>query len=338
MKHIGKFQGAFKWKIMLCISFCISEIFVWKTYSFDFFDIILIMLIYLCETILISQKPINALLALISCFFISMNLTFYYCEFAFLPLIILLLYIGAIAVLFLFITMLFRHPETGIELYTFTEKVVWICLQLTTWVLTYISISQIFEFTKEHQNLMLEFNYALDINIIANHLYSSESSLFIILSILLLAVLIATGLLTRSCSTLSNVLPLLVIIPNDLKETLITFGNCWPIEQWMYSLLGLVLLYFMLFILYNYMATYLNKIYKYKLYVLSLNLRICLLLMDIIINIIVDILILYICPITFLSKLILKCPISLSPFILLGELIIMCIYSYIKNNNFKKKN
>ena len=125
MKQIDNYKKyCFKY-ILLGISFCIIEIILGATiYRFDYFDIILILIILICESILISHKPINALLALISGFFISMSLTFYYCEFTFLPLIILLLYIGAIAVLFLFTTMLFRHPETRIELYTFFEKII----------------------------------------------------------------------------------------------------------------------------------------------------------------------------------------------------------------------
>jgi len=215
-------------KYLLWISFCISEILLLDNiHSFDCTDIILIILILICEFILISHKPINALLALISGFFISMSLTFYYCEFAFLPLIILLLYIGAIAVLFLFTTMLFKHPETGIELYTFSEKIIWIGLYLSIWIITYMGISNIFEFTDEHRNLLKEFNFALDINAIANSLYSTESSLFLILSILLLAVLVATGLITRPCPMLSNAFLLLIIIPENFKETINIFCNCW---------------------------------------------------------------------------------------------------------------
>ena len=89
-----------------------------------------------------------------------------------------------------------------------------------------MSISQIFEITDEHRNLISEFNSALDINSIADSLYSSESSLFLILSILLLAVLIATGLITRPCPMISNVLLLLIITPTNFKETVNIFCNC----------------------------------------------------------------------------------------------------------------
>ena len=78
------------------------------------------------------------------------------------------------------------------------------------------------------------------------------------------------------------------------------------------------------------MAVILNKKYNFKLYILPLKLRIGLLSLDIFLNIFIDIIIIYIHPNTILSKLILNCPISLSPLILLAELIIMCIYSYIK--------
>ena len=86
-----------------------------------------------------------------------------------------------------------------------------------------MGISNIFEFTDEHRNLLKEFNFALDINAIANSLYSTESSLFLILSILLLAVLVATGLITRPCPMLSNAFLLLIIIPENFKETINIF-------------------------------------------------------------------------------------------------------------------
>ena len=110
-----------------------------------------------------------------------------------------------------------------------------------------------------------------------------------------------------------------VIVLMFPTETLIEFFNLWPLNQWISSLVGLVVLYW-----------YTTKLYNKRLSIkcnteLSISLRIYMIFSDLIINLVVGLFYMNHRE-TALGQLMVQCPIAISPLIYIIELVIVIYY------------
>jgi len=141
-----------------------------------------------------------------------MGLIFYYCSFTFLPLVILILYVGAIAILFLFVVMLFNHPQNQIEHITPHFKKTLIMSTFFFSLIIYFRLNSLF-LLQENQsvnNIKYEISNYIDINIISEYLYNKEALQFLIVILILLSILFAIALICRRVPvlTIAGSLPL----------------------------------------------------------------------------------------------------------------------------------
>lgn len=329
------------------IVFIIFEI-VWNIfnefpqYHIEQTNIVFLLFYLLIVIILFSEEPIKALLSLICCFFFAMGLIFYYCSFTFLPLVILILYVGAIAILFLFVVMLFNHPQNQIEHITPHFKKTLIMSTFFFSLIIYFRLNSLF-FLQENQsvnNIKYEISNYIDINIISEYLYNKEALQFLIVILILLSILFAIALICRRVPvlTIAGSLPLRPVNSENRtwSESMVQLLQVWSLNQWILTIMGMFSLYYLLFLTWNRFARICKIHFGIKIYILSIRARTYLLFFDLIFNLFIDICVFYYMPGGTLEELIFKCPISLSPFILIGEIIFVIIFNiyikYIKDN------
>ena len=171
-----------------------------------FLDLIIILSIFFSILIIISKNPIVSVLHLIILFiFISCYLIFLGINF--IGLSYLLVYVGAVSILFLFILMLINIRVA--ELLSNTKNN--IPLAILVILALYIPYNNLFSFTKT--NLLIYYNFAnilfvsssnwdnnivdiLDITSIGNVMYTNYSIWLIITSIILLLAMVGSIIIT----------------------------------------------------------------------------------------------------------------------------------------------
>ena len=306
-------------------------------YKLDFSNLIFMIFFLFMWLILFSEEPIKSLLSLIACFFFSMGLVFYYCSLFFLPLVILILYVGAIAVLFLFVVMLFNHPQQQTNLLSMPKKIILTTLVFLFSSIFYFRINYVYFFFESNNNVKYEISNYLDIHLISEWLYDTHSFQFIIITLILLSILFAIALICRSTPPLllAGSLP---IKPNNGANanwfnSILELSQVWSFHQWFFTIIGMFGVYYLLFIIWNRFAKFCKSKFEINLYILNIKARILLLIFDLTFNLIVDVCVFYYMPGGILEELVYNCPISLSPLILFGEVIFLLLY-----NIFKKKN
>lgn len=317
--------------IFLGFEICWNILNEFTKFKLDLSNLISMVFFSLMWVILFSEEPIKSLLSLITCFFFSMGLIFYYCSLFFLPLIILILYVGAIAVLFLFVVMLFNHPQQQINSLTIPKKIILITLVFLFTSIFYFRINYIYFFFESNSNVKYEiFNY-LDINLISEWLYDTHSFQFLIITLILLSILFAIALICRSTSPLLLAGSLPIKPENDTHmnwyNSILKLSQVWPLHQWIFTIIAMFSIYYILFLVWNRFVKFCKSNFGINLYILNIKARIFLLFFDLLFNLIVDVCIFYYMPGGILEELVYKCPISLSPFILFGEVIFIIIYN-----------
>ena len=266
-----------------------------------------------------------------------MGLVFYYCSLFFLPLVILILYVGAIAVLFLFVVMLFNHPQQPANLLTMPKKITLITLIFLFTSIFYFRINYVYFFFESNNNVKYEISNYLDINLISEWLYDTHSFQFVIITLILLSILFAIALICRSTPPLLLAGSLPIKPNNDTNVTwynsILELSQVWSFHQWIFTIIGMFGIYYILFLIWNRFAKFCKTKLGINLYILNIKARIFLLFFDLTFNLIVDVCVFYYMPGGVLEELVYKCPISLSPFILFGELIFLLIYNIYKKEN-----
>lgn len=121
-----------------------------------------------------------------------------------------------------------------------------------------------------------------------------------------------------------NILPL-----NLINIRLLEFFNIWPIEQWISSLFGLVLMYWVATGFYN------KRLKNYKLE-MSFKFRFWMILSDLLINLGLGLYYLGYRE-TIMGQLMLKCPIAVSPVIFVVELLVVILIKEYEIYESKKK-
>ena len=111
---------------------------------------------------------------------------------------------------------------------------------------------------------------------------------------------------------------LTLLFINDFSERFIRFVKIWPAQQWIFSLLGLVIMYWLI-------GSWYNKRLKKQGGWISTQARCIMIIVDIMINIALGMLVMD-SPETVLGMLMLRCPIAVSPGIFLLEYLTFIIY------------
>lgn len=111
---------------------------------------------------------------------------------------------------------------------------------------------------------------------------------------------------------------LTVLFISDFSERFIRFVKIWPAQQWILSLLGLVIMYWLI-------GSWYNKRLKKQGGWISTQARCVMIIVDIMINIALGMLVMD-SPETVLGMLMLRCPIAVSPGIFLLEYLTFIIY------------
>jgi NADH-quinone oxidoreductase subunit J len=315
---------------------------------FDLLEILLVStamvnLIVLSYLLVIISNAILALILLLTVCFISICI-FISQQIEFMSLLLLIVYVGSLAIIFLFVIMLFDskaiNENTKINSY---QKFMWLLVGIIfVFKIVYFSlqiISHEFFFWTKQQTFVFDYSSS-QIKLISQLLYESEFILFIILSFILLAALIGSVILAKNrLNDMGEVLtfcfiPYMISIDSWFLAS-VKFFSTWPLRQWVFSLISMALFYWLTSIVYNRLAIYINKKFNWKFYVFNNKIRFKLFFFDLLINYLVG---------TFLmipefsnneiAVLLLKCPIGLSPFIMIFELLLMVLYSiyrWIKN-------
>lgn len=319
-----------------------------------------IILIIHFLTVVISKNPIVSLLNLISGFVITVCLLIEI-QVGFFPLVLLIVYVGAIAILFLFVIMLFNlktdnlssiSVSTNIYLYIFYFIVLpKVYFLINNFITKFLNHS---EYLFEHQEQLLYTllnNKSPDVLTLSSSLYNKEFSLNILIGFVLLASLIGAVLLSTETHNKNNINNsifsigpfLLTANPNSYPNWIIIlykamkrfFFNTWSLQQWIWTIIAVIILYFILFKLYNLIVRAICYQTQWHPYVFSNKIICWIIIFDVGLNFIIGII--FMLPFlqnTALALFLLKCPIALSPFILVIELILLFFYVCI---NYKNK-
>jgi NADH-quinone oxidoreductase subunit J len=308
---------------------------------FDLLEILLVStaivnLIVLSYILVIITNAILALILLLTICFISICI-FISQQIEFMSLLLLIVYVGSLAIIFLFVIMLFDskaiNENTKTNSYQnfmwllvgiiFVFKIVYFSLQIISY--------EVFFRTKQ-QTFVFDYSSS-QIKLVSQLLYESEFILFIILSFVLLAALIGSVVLAKN--RLNHIgkaltfcfIPYMISIESWFLASA-KFFNTWPQRQWIFSLILMALFYWLTSVIYNRLAIYINQKFNWKFYVFNNKTRLKLFFFDLLINYLVG---------TFLmipefsnnemAQFLLKCPIGLSPFIMVFELFLMVLYS-----------
>ena len=174
----------------------------------DFFNqIFLIFLgvlsVFFSFLIIASKNPIHSIFALIITFVIVSIIMIGYLQCEFLSIVFLIVYVGAVSILFLFIVMLLNIKNIDLTDKFFNYFPVGIVIGILFFVEIYLYIY--WSLHTESSNLNMHFIYInytnnidslTDIEIIAQLLYEEYALVFIIASILLLVAMIGAIILT----------------------------------------------------------------------------------------------------------------------------------------------
>jgi hypothetical protein len=106
----------------------------------------------------------------------------------------------------------------------------------------------------------------------------------------------------------------------------VTFINIWPISQWVFSLITLVIMYWLIGLWYN------QRLKKQGGWI-SWQARLIMIFLDLTINLVLGIYYMSARE-TFMGQIMLRCPIAISPLIFLIEFLVFVWY-YKKTNNIK---
>jgi hypothetical protein len=126
-----------------------------------------------------------------------------------------------------------------------------------------------------------------------------------------------------SLSNLGCLNSVFLILPRGIVD----FVNLWPLQQWVSSLLFLL-------VLYTGVLRFLNWFKYTKKYFTVFTRKNCLLLffLDILINIIIDVVVLHYQTPIYILNLVQMCPISLSPIIIIIEIVIFYYWTHWNKN------
>lgn len=178
----------------------------------DFFNqIFLIFLgilsVFFSFLIIASKNPIHSIFALILAFVIISIIMIGYLQCEFLSIVFLIVYVGAVSILFLFIVMLLNIKNIDLTDKFFNYFPVGVVIGILFFVELYLYIY--WSLYTENSNLNMHFIYInyinsidslTDIEIIAQLLYEEYALVFIISSILLLIAMIGAIILTLRVS------------------------------------------------------------------------------------------------------------------------------------------
>ena len=171
--------------------------------NFFFFSIIF-FIIFLSILLLFINNPINAVLFLIIIFF-NLSVLLFLFGFDFLGLLFLMIYIGAIAIFFLFILMLVNIP-----IYT-KKKTLIKPLFFTIFLFSfYLSIEELikenffFFFSNTILFDQINFNSVNTINVYGSFLYVTNWIYFILLAVILLVAMLSSMIIVRKLKILKN--------------------------------------------------------------------------------------------------------------------------------------
>lgn len=308
------------------------------------YSTILLNLLIFSYCLIIASNAITALVLLLSICFLTICI-FISQEIEFLALLVLIIYIGSLAILFLFIIMLFEQKSIQEMLqHNNYQKVIW-------WILNIIIFSKIICWNiellfselnnkKKTESLIIT-NSNFDIQLISKFLYEYEYILFIILSFILLISLIGSVILAKNSDETNRkwlyAFFIYIPTPTEWLKASIKFLGSWPLFQWVSSLIGLVITYYSLSVLYNKIAIYLQHKFGWKIYIFSNRIRLILFNLDLFFNYLIG----TYCMLppfseTIIADFLHRCPIALSPFILIFELLLVILFSLCKK--FKSKN
>jgi len=109
-------------------------------------------------------------------------------------------------------------------------------------------------------------------------------------------------------------------------DQFVTFINIWPISQWVFSLITLVIMYWLIGLWYN------QRLKKQGGWI-SWQARLIMIFLDLTINLVLGIYYMSARE-TFMGQIMLRCPIAISPLIFLIEFLVFVWY-YKKTNNIK---
>lgn len=185
---------------------------VWKIF---YFYIISSFIILLSIFVIVSQNPVYSLLALILVFLKTSTLLLSI-DVEFLAMIYVIIYIGAIAILFLFVIMMFSIAKTDQQKYNTTfwrsfivylfvaPKFYFVILKYLHIYFNYNAYFSIYTSLKAFNiNYFLTYRYT-DILVFSNLFYTYYSYLFLLSGILLLAAMI--GSIVLALSTIEDTL------------------------------------------------------------------------------------------------------------------------------------
>ncbi|MGZ6444720.1 MAG: NADH-quinone oxidoreductase subunit J [Bdellovibrio sp.] len=183
----------------------------------------------LAVLVIVAKHPVHSLLSLINVFFITV-LLYLSVNAEFLAFIFLIVYVGAIAILFLFVIMLLNVKElisAPRQKFEFTQLVALhlvgpfsliISFKLINALSMFLQKSDILSFSTEQTSINAVVNYVnyqfIDIKLFSSLLYTNYSSAFMCTALLLLTAMLGAIILASSATDTEE-----LITPNTLYTT-----------------------------------------------------------------------------------------------------------------------
>jgi NADH-quinone oxidoreductase subunit J len=165
------------------------------------FNFLMFLMIFAAFMVVFSSNPINSVLYLIL-LFVSTAFSFIMLGAEFLGITLIIVYVGAIAVLFLFAVMMLNINKSefvGFDFYFFFSLVLVICFFYFLQTIVYDGVNFIHIFSNS-QDFYLEWVNLLiwknNVEVIGSILYTYYAHLFILSSLILLIAMIASIVLT----------------------------------------------------------------------------------------------------------------------------------------------
>lgn len=204
--------------------------------------ILTIFLAITATTIFVCQNPIHSVLLLILCFFISAIVLLIF-GIEFLGLLFIMVYVGAVAVLFLFVVMMINTKKPSKSKTTFSQYLIIkiLSIGLFTQIDTvlnnaFFNDKNINVINKEFNDSILRFEHLTNIEIIAQSLFNKFGLAVLFAGLILLVALIGCICLTIPFKNLpkfndqkqnsrSNTIHKFITISNSKSENSIIKGN-----------------------------------------------------------------------------------------------------------------
>ncbi len=343
MNKIILFRKIFKllvWLVSMSVPlyFLINVSIIVKNIPLNFTLVGIWLVLLICSlSIIFITHPIYILIFLIWFCLIS-TVTLINTGFTFFPLIFTLLYVGAISVLFIFIIILL-NVDVAIKPIGYLAKPTFIFLILFIIFIKFIYFQLIFSikqllFIKIYV-IKATYRTEIDINSFFADMYHfttllyKEHGFLVITAIFVLLAASLNAIHLAFIKTKNNSLSSIRRNGISWKTAIyLFFFSKWTLQLWISTLVGSIIVYIMVFSLIKKFALFFNQKFFKKLIILSSNQVALLILFDFLLNFAIGIFFVkhnWMFPdfTEFLSK----CPIALSPIIMVLEIVLMFIYS-----------